>query len=125
MSCSHAAEDRLGMAKPSKFGDEEYSRGEMRVEICAAMICRHYDLPTNTESQAGYATSWLKNLREDKNAFPRAVREAGQIFEYLMAFDPAYVPRHQHEEAPKPMDHVTLASSLPRPVEVLADRMLD
>jgi hypothetical protein len=33
----HALEDRLGLVKPSKFGDEEYSKGELRVEIAAAM----------------------------------------------------------------------------------------
>jgi len=67
-----------------RFGDEAYSREELRAEIGAAMLAAQYGVPTSIEDHSAYVSSWIKALKNDKREIFRAASDASKIVTFLI-----------------------------------------
>ena len=93
---------RLARAFKGQFGHPEYAKEELVAELAAAYVLAASELPgMKREHHAAYLDSWLKVLKDDPEAFPKAAN-AGQ----------------------RGADYLTIAAAAPRAWE-LAMRSLD
>jgi len=67
-----------------RFGDEAYSREELRAEIGSAMLAAQYGIPTSIENHSAYVASWIKALKNDKREIFRAASDASKIVTFLV-----------------------------------------
>jgi antirestriction protein ArdC len=84
--CVHAtgAKSRLDRQLMNRFGSEAYAFEELIAELGAAMLC----MKTGVDGQlqhASYIESWLKVLKQDKNAIIKAASKAQAAMDYLVA----------------------------------------
>jgi antirestriction protein ArdC len=84
--CVHAtgAKSRLDRQLMNRFGSEAYAFEELIAELGAAMLC----MKTGVDGQlqhASYIDSWLKVLKQDKNAIIKAASKAQVAMDYLVA----------------------------------------
>lgn len=70
-----------------RFGDEAYSREELRAEIGSAMLAAQYGIPTSIEKHSAYVASWIKALKNDKREIFRAASDASKIVTFLVGED--------------------------------------
>jgi antirestriction protein ArdC len=82
--CVHAtgAKTRLDRKLANRFGSEAYAFEELIAELGAAMLC----MKTGVDGQlqhASYIESWLKVLKQDKNAIIKAASKAQAAMDYL------------------------------------------
>ena len=73
---------RLDRKLANKFGSEAYAFEELVAELGAAMLC----MKTGIDGQlqhASYIESWLKVLKQDKNAIIKAASKAQAAMDYL------------------------------------------
>jgi putative DNA primase/helicase len=89
------ASSRLDRKFGKKFGDELYSREELRAEIASYLGCQRLQIPFDPSSHQGYVNSWIKNLESDPSEILRAVRDASEIVDYLK------VPEREIDLLPK------------------------
>ncbi len=108
---------RLNRDLKHKFGSAAYAQEELRAELASAFVGNELGLPTDIPQHASYIASWVKALKEDKREIFRAAADAQKIADMQLGFHPDYSATLEPEEAPKPLDHVTLASALARPNE--------
>lgn len=75
---------RLDRTFGNKFGDKLYAFEELVAELGASFACAELGI-TNTprKDHAEYLASWLKGLKEDKNAIFRAASQAQKAFDYM------------------------------------------
>jgi antirestriction protein ArdC len=83
--CVHAtgAKSRLDRQLMNRFGSEAYAFEELIAELGAAMLC----MKTGVDGQlqhASYIDSWLKVLKQDKNAIIKAASKAQAAMDYLI-----------------------------------------
>lgn len=87
--CAHASGHMKRLARPhmhARFGSVEYSREELTSELASAFMQGLVGLPPSQsmiESHAGYLSSWLEVLRNDKGEIFRAAADAQRICDYL------------------------------------------
>jgi antirestriction protein ArdC len=76
-------QSRLDRKLANKFGSEAYAFEELIAELGAAMLC----MKTGIDGQlqhASYIESWLKVLKQDKNAIIKAASKAQAAMDYLI-----------------------------------------
>lgn len=66
------------------FGSEVYAREELRAEIASYMVARQLAIGHFPERHASYAASWLKALKDDRNALFQAARDADRIATWIL-----------------------------------------
>ena len=93
---------RLARDFKGQFGDPDYAKEELVAELTAAYVLAANSLPgMKRDRHARYLASWLKVLKDEPEAFPKAA-ELGQ----------------------RAADYLTIAAAAPR-ARALASRLLD
>ena len=78
-------ESRLGRNFNNRFGDDAYAFEELVAELGAAYLVAELGLPgARMENHGTYIASWLKVLRNDKNAIFTASKQANLAYQYIM-----------------------------------------
>nr|WP_221893249.1 zincin-like metallopeptidase domain-containing protein [Pusillimonas minor] len=81
----HASRLDRNFSKTSRFGDESYAFEELVAELGAAFLVGHFGFVAATvENHASYMASWIKVLKNDKNAIFTAAKHAGAAMDYLL-----------------------------------------
>lgn len=81
----HATGHRSRMDREfGPFGSEVYAREELRAEIASYMVARQLAIGHFPERHASYAASWLKVLKDDRNALFQAARDADRIATWIL-----------------------------------------
>jgi putative DNA primase/helicase len=82
----HATGHRSRMDREfGPFGSEVYAREELRAEIASYMVARQLAIGHFPERHASYTASWLKVLKDDRNALFQAARDADRIATWILA----------------------------------------
>ena len=82
----HWTGHRSRLDRFAKFADRKaYAFEELIAELGNVMLCAHLGLTPDFEQSAAYVESWLKALREDKNAIFRAAAEGQKAADFLIA----------------------------------------
>lgn len=106
---------RLNRDLRNRFGSAAYAQEELRAELASAFVGSELGLPTDIPQHVSYIGNWVKALKEDKRGIFRAAADAQKIADMQLGFHPDYAVTLEPEEAPQPLDHVTVASALARP----------
>ena len=69
------------------FGSEVYAKEELRAEIASYMLTTELGLGHYPERHAAYVGSWMKTIKEDRNALFSAARDAENIRTWVMEPD--------------------------------------
>ncbi|MBC07653.1 zincin-like metallopeptidase domain-containing protein [Thalassospira sp.] len=69
------------------FGSEVYAKEELRAEIASYMMTTELGLGHYPERHAAYVGSWMKAIKEDRNALFTAARDAENIRTWIMEPD--------------------------------------
>ncbi len=69
------------------FGSEVYAKEELRAEIASYMLTTELGLGHYPERHAAYVGSWMKAIKEDRNALFTAARDAENIRTWVMEPD--------------------------------------
>lgn len=78
-------ESRLARDFSGRFGDEAYAFEELVAELGSAFLVAHLGLEgARIENHANYVQSWLKVLRNDKNAVFTASRHATAAYQFIL-----------------------------------------
>lgn len=77
-------EKRLNRSFGGKIGSVAYAKEELRAEMASLYLSMETGVPFEPEQHAAYEKSWLKVLKDDKNEFFKACRDAEKITEYIM-----------------------------------------
>lgn len=77
-------QSRLDRKLANKFGSEAYAFEELIAELGAAMLCMKCGIDGQLQ-HASYIDSWLKVLKQDKNAIIKAASKAQAAMDYLVA----------------------------------------
>ena len=111
--CGHATGHMKRLSRShmvAPFGSTEYAREELRAELASAFMQGLIGLPPSQamiESHAGYLSSWLEALRNDKNEIFRAAADAQRICDYLsemaLTAKPRVMPGGAGEEGGEPL----------------------
>lgn len=76
---------RLDRQFGTRFGDQAYAFEELVAEIAAAIVGAQLGLPeAELDDHASYLKSWIKVLKQDKNAILTAASKADQAAELIM-----------------------------------------
>ena len=75
---------RLNRIFGKRFGDADYSREEVLVEIASAMAGARLGIEPQFEQNAAYLSSWITVLREDSRAVLRAASAAQKASDWLI-----------------------------------------
>lgn len=77
---------RLARDFEGRFGDESYAFEELIAELGASFLCGHFGfIDATIENHASYLSSWIKVLKNDKNAIFIAARHASSAYDYLLS----------------------------------------
>jgi antirestriction protein ArdC len=118
--CGHATGHMKRLSRPhmvARFGSTEYAREELRAELASAFMQGLVGLPPSQsmiESHAGYLSSWLEALRNDKNEIFRAAADAQRICDYLSECALKARPRDNPDNTPEPEHEPALAAKAAR-----------
>ncbi len=69
------------------FGSEVYAKEELRAEIASYMLTTELGLGHYPERHAAYVGSWMKAIKEDRNALFASARDAENIRTWIMEPD--------------------------------------
>lgn len=69
------------------FGSEVYAKEELRAEIASYMLTTELGLGHYPERHASYVGSWMKTIKEDRNALFASARDAENIRTWVMEPD--------------------------------------
>ncbi len=69
------------------FGSEVYAKEELRAEIASYMLTTELGLGHYPERHAAYVGSWMKAIKEDRNALFASARDAENIRTWVMEPD--------------------------------------
>ncbi|MDG4720717.1 zincin-like metallopeptidase domain-containing protein [Thalassospira aquimaris] len=84
----HATGHSTRMAREfGPFGSEVYAKEELRAEIASYMLTTELGLGHYPERHAAYLGSWMKAIKEDRNALFTAARDAENIRTWIMEPD--------------------------------------
>jgi antirestriction protein ArdC len=77
---------RLNRAFGQRFGDDAYAFEELVAELSSAYLAAHVGFVDATiEDHAAYLESWLRVLKNDKNAIFTASKQAGLAYDFIVA----------------------------------------
>lgn len=77
-------ESRLNRAELMHLGTEEYAREELVAELGATVLCALLNIEDQPRpDHVEYLRSWLKHLKEDRNAIAHAAAKATAAVEFL------------------------------------------
>ena len=77
--------DRLDRSFSARFGNDAYAFEELVAELGSAFLVAHLGLEgACLENHASYVESWLKVLKNDKNAIFTASRQANAAYQFIM-----------------------------------------
>lgn len=117
--CGHATghESRLNRDMSGTFGSERYAKEELRVEIASAFAAQEIGLQlTDAQLEAhmrqhlAYVQSWAESVKDAPNELFAAIRDAGQISDYLI-LNGEFLPR------PEPEEVIQIRQVLQQPLE--------
>jgi antirestriction protein ArdC len=98
--------NRKSLTESKAFGDEAYAKDELVSDMTSAFIAAEKGIPFSPEQTAAHVASWLKALKNDKNAIFKAAHDASAATDFILGMeqdkavdDPA--------EAPSPIERVT------------------
>ena len=75
---------RLAQDFKGRFGDPEYAKEELVAELTAAYVLAANELlGTKRDRHAAYLKSWMRVLKDDPEAFPRAANLGQRAADYL------------------------------------------
>lgn len=78
-------ESRLAREFSGRFGSEAYAFEELVAELGSAFLAGHVGFVDATiENHAAYLESWIKVLKNDKNAIFTAASHAGRAFDFIL-----------------------------------------
>jgi len=84
----HATGHSTRMAREfGPFGSEVYAKEELRAEIASYMLTTELGLGHYPERHASYVGSWMKAIKEDRNALFASARDAENIRTWIMEPD--------------------------------------
>lgn len=87
-------------SKSSRFGDEHYAFEELVAELGASFLCGHFGfIDATVENHASYLASWIKVLKNDKNAIFTAAKHASSAYDYLMTLTGKDTESEQRQHA--------------------------
>ncbi|NIZ01915.1 zincin-like metallopeptidase domain-containing protein [Thalassospira lucentensis] len=82
---SHATGHGSRMAREfGAFGSKVYAKEELRAEIASYMLTTELGLGHYPKRHASYVGSWMKAIKEDRNALFIAARDAENIRTWIM-----------------------------------------
>ena len=76
--------DRATLNESYRFGDQNYALEELVSEINSLYVAAETGIPHNPEQHAAYVASWIKALKEDKNAIFKAASAASAAADFLL-----------------------------------------
>lgn len=80
----HASRLDRDFSKHRRFGDEHYAFEELVAELGAAYLCGEFGfIDATVENHASYLASWIKVLKNDKNAIFTAAKHASAAYDFL------------------------------------------
>ena len=83
----HTLLNRISESQLAAFGSEDYSREELVAELTACAILANTGVETSASfrNNAAYIGSWIKALKEDKNAIIWAASRAEKAYKLIMS----------------------------------------
>jgi antirestriction protein ArdC len=79
--------NRDTLANIKQFGDPAYAREELRAELTSVFLAAERGIPHDEKNHAAYVEHWSKALKEDKNEFFKAARDASKATDFLLALE--------------------------------------
>jgi antirestriction protein ArdC len=79
--------DRLRDDAP--FGSPEYGKEEIRADLTSLFLSAELGIPFDPKDQAGYISSWIKVLKNDKNEVFKAAADASKACDFILGKDRA------------------------------------
>lgn len=87
--------NRATLTESYKFGDTNYAKEELRAELASVFLAAERGVPHDPSQHAAYVQSWIKCLKDDKNEFFHAARDAHKAADFILSFE-----RTREREAP-------------------------
>ena len=78
------AKSRLNRDLGHPFGYEAYSREEIRADLTSLFLAAELGAPFDPKDQAGYISSWIKVLKNDKNEVFKAAADASKACDFIL-----------------------------------------
>lgn len=75
---------RLNRDLTGRFGSPDYAKEELRAQMASLFLAAELGVPFNPDRHAAYNKSWLSALKDDKNLFFQAARDAENIADYVL-----------------------------------------
>jgi antirestriction protein ArdC len=76
--------NRATLTDSYRFGDQNYSLEELVSELTSLYIAAETGIPNDPKQHAAYVASWIKALKDDKNAIFKAASAASAAADYLL-----------------------------------------
>ena len=87
-------------SKSSRFDDEHYAFEELVAELGASFLCGHFGfIDATVENHASYLASWIRGLKNDRNAIFTAAKHASSAYDYLMTLTGQDTESEQRQHA--------------------------
>lgn len=87
------APTRLDRNLKGRFGDAAYAFEELIAESAAAIVCCTTGVtPAPRKETAQYLNSWMRGMRDDKQAIVRAFSHAQRAADFILRDEPAHSP---------------------------------
>ena len=121
--CGHASghESRLNRDMSGTFGSERYAKEELRVEIASAFAAQEIGLQLTDEQleahmqqHLAYVQSWAESIKDAPSELFAAIRDAGQISDYLI-LNGEFLPKREPEEVIELRQSIQLVEPVPTP----------
>jgi Antirestriction protein len=77
-------ENRLKRDMSGRFGTKSYAKEELRAEMASVYLSMETGIPFDPTNHAAYTQSWLSALKNDKNEFFKAAKDAEVIAGYVL-----------------------------------------
>jgi antirestriction protein ArdC len=79
--------NRVTLNESYRFGDTSYAKEELRAELASVFLAAERGIPHDPEQHAGYISSWITVLKQDKNEIFRAAHDASRAADFLLALE--------------------------------------
>lgn len=105
------------------FGSEVYAKEELRAEIASYMLTTELGLGHYPERHAAYVGSWMKAIKEDRNALFAAARDAENIRTWVM--EPDMRQSLKPVKAKEQTQELAQPASLESPVQAMRKKLIE
>jgi antirestriction protein ArdC/phage/plasmid primase-like uncharacterized protein len=79
-------EKRMNRDMTGRLGTPEYAKEELKAELASAFLNSELGVKKEFSDCAAYLKSWIKTLKDDKDEFYAAARDAEKIANYILEF---------------------------------------